>query len=209
MAKRKHRAAAGFAGLMLAAGLTVVGMGTASAAADHVRIDIEDDCDPATFNLPQPQGLGPGACLEDGDTTLASAFAQVAATGRIVGWDMDPPKLSIRARQPLKVENDGGEEHTFSRVTAFGGGIVPPLNNPAKLPDTAKIADGCLALVTTGPTATNFFLPSDEERRIPTGPGTSLTASTRPYLFQCCIHPCMRTAITINNRDGDNRGRDH
>src|SRR2546423_185528 len=54
-------------------------------------------------------------------------------------WRFAPPRLDANHASMLQALNVGGETHTFTRVAAFGGGIVPPLNalshNPIEAPE--------------------------------------------------------------------------
>jgi hypothetical protein len=73
----------------------------------------------------------------------------------------------------------GGEIHTFTRVAAFGGGIVPFLNG---LSGTPVVAPECTALEPD-----DFVAPAATyEEEVQAG-------STQR--FQCCIHPWMRTTV--------------
>ena len=75
--------------------------------------------------------------------------------------------------------NQGGEVHTFTEVEAFGGGIVADLNtrsgNPTPAPE-------CLAL------EPDDFVP-------PGGSYSDEVEEEGVELYQCCIHPWMRTTI--------------
>jgi hypothetical protein len=80
----------------------------------------------------------------------------------------------------LLAVNRGGEEHTFTEVEAFGGGIVPDLNVLAGVPDPAP---ECLAVTPTD------MVP-------PGGSTTDDVEEEGTELYQCCIHPWMRTVVT-------------
>src|ERR1051326_568403 len=43
-------------------------------------------------------------------------------------WRFEPSYLDVRSGHQLRVTNTGGENHTFTEVAAFGGGVVPPFN---------------------------------------------------------------------------------
>jgi len=147
---------------------------------DDRRVKIFDGCDPATFNV--PPGPGPGSCApHQGPTvTFATFIAQFTATGVAPNWKFAPPKLSEEHASMIQAVNVGGEVHTFTRVAAFGGGIVPPLNtlshNPIPAPE-------CLAL-----DAEDFIAPGGTYN-------APLGAHDKTQLFQCCIHPWMRTIV--------------
>jgi plastocyanin len=94
----------------------------------------------------------------------------------------------VDAGDSLTVENRGGETHTFSEVSQFGGGgIVPPLN----------------AILFGTPNPPTFFLPKPPGQptnfipaggKITIGPNT-LTAGT--HLFMCAIHPWMQDTVVV------------
>jgi len=105
--------------------MSAVVMATPSVASDGgQRIEIQDDCQPSSFNL----AIGKGACIGDGETSFGAFIAEVQATQRAAAWKFDPSMLTIRAGRPVILKNEGGETHTFTMVKAFGGGFVPILN---------------------------------------------------------------------------------
>ena len=123
---------------------------------DDRRVKMFDACDPATFNV--PPGPGPGTCAAHSgpNVTFATFIAQLTAKGVAPNWKFAPPKLSAEHAHTIQAVNVGGEMHTFTRVAAFGGGIVPPLNalshNPVEAPEcTALEMDDFVAQ--EGPTA--------------------------------------------------------
>ena len=143
------------------------------------EIRIKDGCDPTTFNA----ALGPGACVGDGEVTFNELLARLnPQDGGHPAWAFTPGVLTIRAGENLRLRNRGGETHTFTEVLAFGAGIVPPLN--AALPP-----------------GTPFVIPATADF-----PGPFLAAGQRmelrnlsvgSHLFQCVIHPWMRTVVQV------------
>ena len=97
---------------------------TGAGASDTQRVVIRDDCDPATFNA----AIGPGTCVGGGDTTFDEFLAQVGKDHKAGAWRFSPDKVEIKSGTQLAVVNRGGETHTFTCVSRFGGGIVPILN---------------------------------------------------------------------------------
>ncbi|HEX8691980.1 MAG TPA: hypothetical protein VF746_06155 [Longimicrobium sp.] len=145
-------------------------------------IQLHDDCDPATFNA----ALGAGTCLHpSGSTgmTLASFNAELNATHRVAAWRIEPASFSIREGTTLPVVNTGGETHTFTEVEAFGGGVVPALNqasgNLTVAPECANQAEFASSTVLSGQTVQHTFDETGTER------------------YQCCIHPWMRQTVTV------------
>jgi hypothetical protein len=80
--------------------------------------------------------------------------------------------------------NKGGEVHSFTEVGAFGGGVVPVLN---QLSNSGPTRPDCVAHTN------NSFV----------APGQSFTDTEgpndvgHPVLYQCCIHPRMHETITV------------
>ena len=165
--------------LCVAGLLAVLPAAVSSSGAETVKIS--DNCDPTTFNLSPPQGVGPGTCVGDGDVTLSEFRAEFAATGQVEDWEFDPAGEQVDSGKAVRAENDGGETHTFTEVAAFGGGFVPPLNQFA------------------GATVNECQFPAVARTFVPAG-GTSNARVLSPgtHKFQCCIHPWMHTTITVH-----------
>jgi plastocyanin len=147
------------------------------------HITILDDCDPTDAGW-EPTG---GCLLKSGDVTVAEFDALLASSLSlsVVGhpaWRNQPSYLEVRAGETIKVENDGGRLHTFTKVAAFGGGRIPPLNiglTPA--PECA------LAAGAADPAAV--------------APGKRLELSGLAagiHRYECCIHPWMRALIRVS-----------
>ena len=93
--------------------------------------------------------------------------------------------MLLNIGRPTLIENRGGEDHTFTEVAQFGGGVVGVLNglsgNPVPAPECLGPLDIIHAgEVVEGPTAGSSNLPVGIHR------------------FQCCIHPWMRTVIEVS-----------
>jgi hypothetical protein len=152
-----------------------------------------DACDPASFNA----ALGFVACVGNGDVTFAEFVAALQEDRAIDEWAFDPNQLDVVAGQPVVVKNIGGETHTFTKVAAFGPGVVPFLNQlvfgvsgpprPEFLPFNPA-TNPTLNLVPAGGTLT-----------LTTGAGKQLSLGTN--LVECGIHPWMRTVITVKSSD--------
>jgi hypothetical protein len=169
---------AGVGGTLLSA-LLFVSVSSASAN-QQVTVQLRDDCDPGTFNA----AVGPGTCVRKGNTTFDEFFAQLRRNKSVDGWRFNPDHAGLHVGDSLVATNRGGEQHTFTRVAQFGGSIVPPidaaLGNPAPPPEcgaAVRIASGA----STAP-------------RVAGSP----TLPVGQNLFQCCIHPWMRTAVTVS-----------
>ena len=165
-------------GLATAAILAGLLGATVVSAADVQRVDVRDDCDPATFNA----AIGPGTCVGNGGMTFNEFLARLTERRTVGAWKFDPDSVGIKRGTPLDVVNRGGETHTFTCVKAFGGGIVPLLNDLSGNPTVAELC--------TGEVLANSFIPAGGTRAVPAPPvGT--------VLYQCMIHPWMRTIVTV------------
>lgn len=161
---------------------------TLMAHSQHGQVVMTDDCDPATFNA----AVGPGACIGHGETTFQAFLAELAATRRVDDWEFDPDDVdNIATNGRVTAQNDGGETHSFTQVKKFGGGFVAPLNapsgNPVPAPECARTVNGNLIPASS---ALATLVPAGHQ--IDSAP---LAAGT--HLFQCCIHPWMRTVVTV------------
>jgi hypothetical protein len=136
-------------------------------------VSMMDACDHATFAAQNP----PILCTRNGGVTFGDLISQLQAHQSAGAWHNAPSEMDARVGLNLLAVNRGGEVHTFTKVAHFGGGIVPPLNfltgNPVPAPE-------CLA-------ERNFVPPGGSDGDDVVREGTSL--------YQCCIHPWMRTVV--------------
>jgi plastocyanin len=142
-------------------------------------IAIRDDCDPRDVAGWAPTG---GCALKRGNVTFAEFAKELDSplALAVVGhqaWRNDPSYLVIETGKTVRVRNEGGRVHTFTKVAAFGGGKVP---NPA-LNEGLVTAPECPGSIDIAP-----------------GGSTRLSnLSSGDHRFQCCIHPWMRALITV------------
>jgi len=173
---------------ILAAALPTIGAALLLAA-EGPTFKLRDGCQPATFNLPPPNGAGPGTCRTDfnGQVSFEKFVDQLTAHQNAPEWRSTPINTDIAAGTQVLLDNEGGETHTFTRVQNFGGGFVPILN---RLSGNLVPAPECFAQ-SVGAT----FVPSGVEGK----PGPTLLESDRgkTVKFQCCIHPWMRSEIMV------------
>jgi len=177
----------------MVAALALLGFaGTAQAASGPGKsgtqtIEIQDRCDPATFDAALHD---PNACVGNGDTTFDEFFAEFLKNGSVGHWRFHPDKVEIRAGQPLRATNVGGEFHTFTRVDDFELGCIPLLN-----PDQAVSSDPRCDLVDVG----QGVLVPKEFTLSGVPPHASVTKNLTPgtYKFQCFVHPWMHTTVTV------------
>jgi hypothetical protein len=142
-------------------------------------VNMMDACDRATFDV----ALGdPNACLRTEGVTFAEFIAELQRSGAAGAWHFAPPTMDAMAGATLDAVNRGGEMHTFTRVAAFGGGIVPSLNalshNPVPAPECTMLE------------ADDFVAPG--------GSYQAMVGSGDTELYQCCIHPWMRTVVHVH-----------
>ena len=94
------------------------------ASANPAEIYASDACSPS-FN----EATGMNLCNRQGGTPFDVFIQQVTQNKRAGAWHFSAPQVNVRAGDSLTVENRGGETHTLSPVSQFGGGgIVPDLN---------------------------------------------------------------------------------
>lgn len=154
----------------------------AVASANPGRVVAQDDCDAASFNAAVPGT--PPTCVGSGTTTFTDFIGQLVDHKFAGSWHFAPKQINVKAGSSLLFDNRGGETHSLTQVTQFGGGgIVPPLN---------------LILFGTATPPTFFFPPLNI---VPAGgsltiPAATLTPGT--HLFFCAIHPWMHETVQVS-----------
>lgn len=163
----------------------------------------KDDCEPVSFNA----AIGPGTCNPafGGSTTFAEFIAELKSHQIAAAWQFSPNTIGVVAGQTLIILSAGGEVHTFTKVAAFGGGFIIPLNilsgNPVPRPEctTGAVVIPGEVLQAQPPSATNLFVESGDTESITTGTaGSGATLPPGSFMFQCCIHPWMRAIVTVS-----------
>jgi plastocyanin len=151
-----------------------------TAWADPTTIKMKDDCEPVSFNA----AVGPGTCVGSGTTTFGDFIGQLVDHKFAGAWRFSPGHVKIDAGSSLQIVNQGGEDHSFTQVTQFGGGgVVEPLN---------EILFGT-------PTPPTFFFPPFNF--LGAGGTTSIGPSVLTpgtHLFICVIHPWMEGTVVVN-----------
>jgi plastocyanin len=152
---------------------------------NFVQVVALDECDPVTFNAV----LGPDFCKNVAlaalgfATTFNDFFAEAAAGTPDPGWDFEPDVVHIKRGTTLSVVDQGGEPHTFTEVTHFGGGFIEPLN--AGEPTVPECAGGFKNLAVA-------------RTRIIQGSHLDITQLSKgTHRFECCIHPWMRMTVEV------------
>ena len=148
--------------------------GTASAG-EARNIGILDRCDPASFNAV----FGDGTCvMRNGGVPLNTFLERLnPKDGGHSAWRFTPEQARLSGGQFLRLDNRGGEVHTFTEVVNFGGGFVEELN--AALPPGTPLAE---------PIGPLRFIAAGERIDLP-------VPAAGTHLFECLIHPWMRTTV--------------
>ena len=157
-----------------------------AASATPSKVLMFDNCSPS-FN----EALGdPTVCDRQGGTPFGVFIQQLEQNGRAGAWPFSSPNLNLRAGDSLTVENRGGETHSYSPVSRFGGGgVVPDINEILfGTPNPPTFFIGPTGL--PGPPL--FFADAGEETTVP---ASFLTPGT--HLFICAIHPWMEGTVVV------------
>jgi plastocyanin len=165
------------AGALLAGSVMVAAVGTTSADGGGLTATMRDNCEATSFNA----AIGAGTCVGDGNTTFDQFFAALP-TGGHPKWRNQVGSGELKAGQSITVVNRGGEFHSFTEVSKFGGGIVDVINLFGGFTEPAQ---------TVAPfnPATGLVPPGGKTTIGMLAPGT--------HMFQCMIHPWMRSTITV------------
>jgi len=164
--------------------LLFAGAPRAMAQPPDAQIIALDECDPATFN--DPAAGGPDFCKNialGASTTFPNLFAEAAANTPDANWAFSPTQVTIKKGGTISVVDQGGEPHTFTEVKQFGGGFLPPLNGGQAAAPECAAGFGSVAVAKT---------------RILQGSTINVIGLAKgKHLFQCCIHPWMRTEVDV------------
>ena len=175
-----HRVLALAGAVVALMALLGVSAGTVSADNDVRRIQLTDDCDPTTFNAV----LGAGGCVGSGTTTFSDFIAELTAKKVVRSWAFNPSQPPVLSGQTLIARNVGGENHTFTCVTQFGGGVVPLLN--------ALSGNTTPAVLCPGESFAASLVPAGGSRMVVLG-------SSPQTMYECLIHPWMRATLRVTN----------
>ena len=194
-------------GFRLRAVFSVVAVGVASlalagtAGASHgggVVIQSRDACDPATF----PPGFCTRTDNSGGVVTFQELLAAVGGPKHAhEAWRFTKDDLTVERGTPVVAEfGRGGEVHSFTDVTAtgFGPGCIGLLNGLMFNGDETTAA--LCGTVDPGGAGLGAILGSPAHPNSGLFPGVPLTIDTSTSgtrLFQCMIHPWMRTTLTV------------
>ncbi len=191
---RLIRAALG-AALAVGALFLPVASGGASSGVQIIRV--QDFCEPNSFNA----AVGPGTCLRDPTVNqgkrvtfgefigaLSDNPAAILEGRDHKGWRFAPDQVTVEQGETLDIQNRGFEFHTFTGVGAFGGGCIPPLNGPFGF----GLGPNC------GDANVNGTPDEFEVSGVAAGAGLTVSGlSVGTHLFQCFVHPWMRTTVEV------------
>jgi plastocyanin len=154
--------------------LALLALPAAALAGDTRKVSVMDRCEPESFDAV----VGPGTCIRNGGVTFDKFARRLnPKDGGHNAWRFGPDHLRLENGQTMTAINTGGETHTFTEVAAFGTGFVPDLN--------AALAPGTPPAQPVGDLG--FILAGDSLELDALSPGR--------HLFECLIHPWMRTAV--------------
>jgi plastocyanin len=150
---------------------------SAGGAAER-RVTMIDACDGPSFN----EAIGAPVCDRAGGLAFDKFIGQLVRFGKAPAWRFAPDTFGLAAGGSIEAYNAGGEAHTFTEVAAFGGGCVNELNQVLGLTPVPE----CLNPAVFGST---LVLPGGELDV------DDLSAGT--HLFECLIHPWMRSTVSV------------
>jgi plastocyanin len=152
--------------------------GNGASSGTHDRpVSMMDACDGPTFNLM----IGPGTCGRPHGVNFSAFVAELTAHHEAGAWHFAPSQTDALLGDTMVATNKGGEVHTFTRVAAFGGGLVSFLND---LTGAGGPVPECFK-------ETNFVPPG--------GTDTDSLNQAGVLKFQCCIHPWMRATVLVKS----------
>ena len=150
----------------------------AGAAAPERRVTMIDACDGPSFNA----AIGAPVCDRAGGLPFDKFIGQLATFGMAPAWRFAQQSFALAEGGTIEAYNVGGEAHTFTEVAAFGGGCIPDLNALLGLTPVPECADPSLF-------GSTLVLPGGELEVEDLSSGT--------HLFECLIHPWMRSTVVV------------
>ena len=154
--------------------LALLALPAAAVAGDTHKVFAMDRCEPDSFN----EVLGPDGCVRNGGVTFDNFLRRLnPEDGGHNAWRFSRHDVGLKPGQGLSISNTGGEGHTFTEVANFGAGVVPELN--------AALPPGTPPAQPVGPFG---FIGAGDSLGV-----DGLSAGT--HLFECLIHPWMRTVV--------------
>ena len=118
--------------------------------------------------------LSDRAEIEQHNAEIEKQIAELTKKQQAGAWKNNPDQFGNKVGTAIDVDNIGGETHTFTRVAAFGGGIVPLLND---LSGNTTVATECANLDPA------TIVPAALTRRNKTGSPSLRSIKYRPTGF--------------------------
>jgi plastocyanin len=150
----------------------------AAGSAGERRVTMLDACNGPSFNA----AIGAPVCDRPGGLSFDKFIDQLIESGRAPAWRFAPGSFSLGAGGTVEAYNAGAEAHTFTEVVAFGGGCVPELNGVLGLTPVPECQ-------VPGLFGSTLVTPGNELEVEDLSPGV--------HLFECLIHPWMRSTVTV------------
>ena len=148
-----------------------------AAMAKPSKVRASDACSPS-FNL----FFGdPTICNRSGGKPVGVFLRQLGQKQTVGGWHFSPPHVKVDAGHSLTVVNRGGETHTLTEVSQFGGGGIGPFLNE----------------VMFGTQNPPLFFNPNNVTFIPAGGEETITPTPGKHLYICAIHPWMEETVNV------------
>jgi hypothetical protein len=183
------RLRAGFSVLAVATASLALAAGAGASSGGGVVVQSRDACDPATFP--------PGFCVRTdnsgGVVTIDELLASLRQKGSHPAWRFTSDKVKVKRGTPVVAEfGRGGEVHSFTDVTAtgFGPGCIDVINQ-------AEFGDPATAPMCGPDPIAGLGAILGTSGLFPGAPRTIDTSARGTRLFQCMLHPWMRTTVTV------------
>jgi len=188
---KDHRLRAVFSVLAVATASLALAATAGASSGGGVVVQARDACDHSSF----PAGLCAERADHSGGTvTFDELLAVVGKKHSHPAWRFTEDKLTVHRGDSVVAQfGRGGEVHTFSDVTktGFGPGCVDLLNQLVfGKPDVAPV---CSEIDPVAGVPEVFVKDG-------LFPGRTITVDTSKagtQLFECLIHPWMRTTVTV------------
>jgi len=145
------------------------------------NISLVDNCKPG-----DPAWAPLGCFLQPhrGDVTRAEfdALLTTPLGNQLIGhpsWRNQPSHVTADSGKSIRVRNEGGRGHTFTKVANFGGGTIADFNvGLTRAPECPASPMNLEVVPPGGRTEVNGLAPG-------------------LHKFQCCIHPWMRATVRV------------
>jgi plastocyanin len=139
-----------------------------------------DQCDKPSWDV----GF-PGLCTTSAGSVTLTRFRADLAKGGNGNWWINNRNETIDAGDSLHVVNEGGIVHTFTEVRSYGKGVIDEWNTAIPTePQAVTIAGQPVSFADFG-------------TAVPPGTSSDVVPAKGVHLYQCIVHPWMRTVVTV------------